>query len=71
MTIRIYNILGQEVKDLVDEVSSAGTHAAVWDGTNRVGNAVATGVYFYRMEARPADGSGNIFMNVRKMLVLK
>jgi hypothetical protein len=71
VTIKIYNILGQEIRNLVEEVRPAGAHAAVWDGTNRTGTAVATGVYFYRIEARSMDGSGAVFARVNKMMMLK
>ena len=64
VTISIYNILGQEVKTLVNAVKAAGDHVARWDGTDRTGERVASGVYFYRIEA------GN-FVSSKKMLLLK
>ncbi|MBX2992946.1 MAG: T9SS type A sorting domain-containing protein [Bacteroidetes bacterium] len=71
VTIKIYNILGQEISTLVEEVRTHGTHTAMWNGTNRAGNNVATGVYFYRMEAKPTSGKAGTFMRVQKMLLLK
>jgi hypothetical protein len=49
--ITIYNIVGQAVRTLVDEVLASGYHEARWDGANNLGAPVASGVYIYRMEA--------------------
>ncbi len=47
--IEIFNVLGQQVKTLVDEAMEAGHHTVSWDATDNSGNAVSSGVYFYRM----------------------
>ena len=64
VTITIYNILGQGVKTLVDEAFDAGTHTVVWDGSDRFGNRLPSGVYLYRMEAED-------FVKVREVLLLR
>ena len=51
--LTIYNIQGQKVKQLVDEYQSAGTRKVVWDGCGESGETVASGIYFYRIEAGP------------------
>ena len=71
VAIKVYNILGQEVKTLVNEVRSAGAHTAVWDGVNNKGTQVASGVYFYRIEANGAAARSNSFTQVKKMLLLR
>jgi len=49
--LRIYNVIGQLVRELVDEEMEAGvTHHVVWEGTDRKGINVASGMYFYRLE---------------------
>lgn len=49
--LRIYNVIGQLVRELVDEEMDAGVvHHVVWDGTDRKGISVASGMYFYRLE---------------------
>ncbi|GEM_PF-1184144 len=58
-TLKVYNILGREVKTLIDENQQAGPHNVVWDGT---GNA--TGIYYYYLRF----GGTNI---VGKMLLIK
>tara|TARA_R110002124_G_scaffold201629_1_gene368179 strand:+ start:322 stop:5559 length:5238 start_codon:yes stop_codon:yes gene_type:complete len=49
--LEIYNILGQRVKTLVNDVYTAGRYKVIWDGTNNVGGQVSTGVYIYRLQA--------------------
>ena len=51
MRLEVFNVLGQRVATLVDEERPAGFHAAVWDATNAAGQAVAAGVYLYRLTA--------------------
>ncbi len=51
VTIEIYNVLGQRVRRLVDREHEAGTYTVRWDGRNDAGKRVASGPYFYRMQA--------------------
>jgi hypothetical protein len=51
VTIEIYNVLGQRVETLVDAQKSAGLHTVTWDGTNRYGNRVGSGIFFIRLRA--------------------
>lgn len=47
----IYNVLGQEVRELVNDVQSAGRHQVRWDGRDAFGRQVATGLYISRLVA--------------------
>ena len=47
----VFNVLGQHVATLVDAERPAGFHTAKWDATNAVGQAMAAGVYLYRLTA--------------------
>lgn len=49
VAVRIYNILGQPVRTLVDRELPAGNHRAVWDAADESGNPVASGTYLYRV----------------------
>ena len=60
----IYNVLGQPVRTLVDEIQAAGAYQVSWDGRNHRGAHVANGIYLYRLQ------TGEI-AQVRKMLVLE
>ena len=70
VTLKVYNLLGQEVASLRDEMQSSGFHDVVWNGRNNPGQTVSSGVYFYRLEAKPLDGA-EPFTSLKKMLMLK
>ena len=61
--LTIYNILGQRVKTLVQEVQDAGSYAAVWDGRDNQGAGLAAGVYIYRLRC-------GVFVQARKMVMM-
>ena len=49
--LSIFNLLGRTILELLDEPQTAGDHTINWDGRDADGIEVATGVYFYRLEA--------------------
>ena len=69
VTIEIYNILGQQVANLVNKKQPAGYYSVNWEGLNSTGNYVSTGMYFYRMVAQ--SGDGRLFVKSKKILFLK
>ena len=64
VTLSIYDILGKQIKTLVNQSQDAGKRIAVWDGTDELGRSVSAGVYLYRIQAGE-------FTQTRKMLLLK
>jgi YVTN family beta-propeller protein len=52
VSLRIYNLLGQEVRVLVDGIRSAGMHSVKWDARDDHGRTVSPGPYFLRMQVR-------------------
>jgi len=62
--VEIYNVLGQGVVCLVDQNQPAGQYKVVWDGKDERGQTVASGMYFYRIDA-------DRFSESRKMILLK
>jgi hypothetical protein len=50
-SLAIYNLAGQVVRVLVEEMLPAGEHRVVWDGRNEAGQEVGSGVYMYRLQA--------------------
>ena len=64
VVIKIYDILGNEVKTLVDEDMHSGTYNTTWNGENSFGNKVTSGVYFCRMEA-------GTFVRAIKLMMMK
>ena len=47
--LEVFNVLGQHIATLVDGQRSGGFHTARWDGTDEAGQAVAAGIYLYRL----------------------
>ncbi|MDZ7262721.1 MAG: T9SS type A sorting domain-containing protein, partial [candidate division KSB1 bacterium] len=64
VTLKIYNLLGQEVRTLVDEFQKPGSYTIHWDGRDNNGNPVTSGVYFYKMNAGK-------YQQTRKMAVVR
>jgi hypothetical protein len=64
VVIKVYDIMGREIKTLLNEDKSPGSYSAQWNGENSYGTRVATGIYFYRVNA------GNL-TQVKKMILLK
>lgn len=62
--LSISNILGQRIRDLIDEIQPAGMHRVMWMGTDRLGHKVSSGIYVAQLEAESKKIS-------RKMLLLK
>jgi hypothetical protein len=60
----IYNVLGQRVRTLAEQMLSAGRHSIMWDGKNQAGEPVSSGLYFSVL------GQGEQLMS-RKLLLLK
>jgi hypothetical protein len=66
VTLIIYNLLGEEVKTLVNDIQNAGYQNAQFDA-----GSLASGMYFSRLEAASTTDPGKIFMQVRKMALMK
>ncbi|HQG47061.1 MAG TPA: FlgD immunoglobulin-like domain containing protein, partial [bacterium] len=66
--LTLYDMLGREVKRLVDGTLSAGSHQILWDGTGRNGVKMASGIYFYRLEV---EGAAETFNQMRRMVLIK
>jgi hypothetical protein len=62
--LAIYNIRGQLVRELVDEIQNPGIYRVEWDGRDQHGRQVASGVYIYHLQAGD-------FVQTRKMVLLK
>ncbi len=60
----VYNLLGQEVYQMSAQAQAAGWYSHTWNGTNRSGKNLASGIYLYRFQAGD-------FSQVHKMLLLK
>ncbi len=64
--LAVYNILGQCVSVLFNDVRQAGYHIAEWNARD-----IASGVYFYRMQASSVAHPGKAYIAVKKMILLR
>lgn len=64
VTLKVFDVLGQEVMTLINQDITAGIHTYDFDAAG-----INSGVYFYRIEANGIDGTN--FTNVKKMILLK
>ncbi len=64
VSLKIFNILGQEITTLINKNMKSGYHEVQWNGINRQGLPVASGVYFYRL-------IGEGIHQVKKMVLIK
>ena len=64
VNIIIYDMLGRQVRTLLNQTQDAGFKSVIWDATNDYGKPVSAGVYFYRIQA-------SSFSKVQKMVLLK
>jgi M6 family metalloprotease-like protein len=69
--LKVYDVLGQEVKTLVDEVQSAGYKSLEWNVTYSTSDAIASGVYIYRIEATSITDPSRLFVQMNKMILIK
>ncbi|MCP4706632.1 MAG: T9SS type A sorting domain-containing protein [candidate division Zixibacteria bacterium] len=64
VTIEVFNVTGQKIRTLVNEIVSAGSYQVVWDGRNEFLEQVASGIYFYRIN------TGD-YTDTKKMVLLR
>ncbi|MBA7621062.1 hypothetical protein ES703_28419 [subsurface metagenome] len=62
VTLRIYNLLGQEVATLHDVFTVPGRYQVVWNATNAAGQRVPSGIYFYRVVSGKNSGTGKMVL---------
>jgi hypothetical protein len=59
VTMKVYDVLGREVRELVNEVKAPGNYTVDFNGTE-----LSSGVYFYKLEA-------NGFSDIKRMILIK
>ena len=64
ITLRIFNLLGQDVKTLASKIMNPGRYTFEWDGKDLLNSDVASGVYFYELR-------GESFISRKKMLLIR
>ena len=64
VNITIYDMLGRQVKTLINQTQEAGYKSIIWDATNDYGNPVSAGIYLYQIQAGE-------YISTKKMVLLK
>jgi flagellar hook assembly protein FlgD len=64
VTLKIYDILGREVRSLVNTLQKPGNYSVIWDGKNNQGKEVGSGIYFYQLKVGD-------YKNTRKLVLIK
>ena len=62
--VEIFNILGERISTLSNDIQDAGRHEVIWNGTNDQGKAVVSGIYFYTITTPQ-------FTQTKKMVLIK
>jgi spore coat protein A len=62
--VKVFNVLGQEIRTLASKNFSGGVHNVNWDGKDASGNDVSSGMYFYQLRAGD-------FVQLKKMVLLR
>lgn len=66
VTVKVYNILGEEIATLADGFETAGYKSVTFDGSN-----LSSGIYFVRMNAGLSPSAGQAFSDVQKIILMK
>ncbi len=69
INIRIYNTLGKEIKELLNETRLSGEYEITWDGIDNFGNKVSSGVYFITMEANYSNNNLPFRKTIKSVLL--
>ncbi len=64
VSIEVYNVKGQLVRTLLNDVKEAGNHTVVWNGKDNNGRGVSSGVYYYKMNTGK-------YSSTKKMIMMK
>ena len=64
VSLVIYDVMGRNIRSLINEKKSAGYYRVYWDAKNDIGEPVSAGMYIYTIEAGE-------FRSVKKMVLLK
>jgi flagellar hook assembly protein FlgD len=64
VSLEIYNLLGQRIRTLVNEIKEAGIYEIQWNGKDEAGRDMPAGMYSYKIKA------GN-FSEIKKMSFVK
>ena len=72
VSLKVFNLMGHEIKTLVNEMKKIGTHNVLWNGEDNLGKKAPSGIYIYRLEfIDDSKITNNNITRIRKMIFLK
>ncbi len=71
ITLTIYDLLGQVIRELLSEEKPAGSYAIRWDGRDAAGKQVSSGIYFYSMSVQPFESKSSHLIGAKKLVLLR
>ena len=74
VTLKVYDILGNEIATLVNEEKPAGSYEVEFNATSHSGEVrnLPSGIYFYRLQVfDPGSRTGQVFVQTKKMILMK
>ena len=69
--LSVYNLLGQLVATLVDELETAGAKTVAWNPSEGLGREISSGVYLYKLEAISVADPSRSFTSTKKIILLR
>ncbi|MBI4723107.1 MAG: hypothetical protein HY769_08985 [Candidatus Stahlbacteria bacterium] len=74
--LKIYNLCGQLIRTLINETQKEGYKTVIWDGKDKQGQKVKSGIYFYRLKVTPLLTSdlqplSSVFICTRKLILMR
>jgi len=72
--LTIFNLIGQKVSEIVKETKDAGTYEQSFNALQTTGgqaSQLSSGIYFYRIEAVSEQSSRKLFVDTKKMVLLR
>jgi len=69
--LKIFNLMGHEVKTLQEVEKQAGEYSVVWDARDDLGRDVSSGIYIYKLTVEPVSGNGKRFEESRKLMLVR
>jgi len=71
VNLKVYNLIGQEMKTLVEGNKAVGKHQVIWDGRDNHGHLVSSGIYLYRLWISTPSGQAGVFVEAKKMTLIR
>lgn len=71
VVLNVFDLQGHLVRNLIHESQNAGYHQLIWNGRDESGALVASGAYFYRLDAKSTEKAKTVFVDVKTMTLLK